>query len=74
MLESLKTVTRRGRVLIVGISAVGLVLVGLGLALAATREKEAIPLPAVDTATQPAMPPIDVAAPTETKIATFALG
>ena len=68
---------RRTTILAAVVSA-GLLLVGLGFTLPSLRKKAAVKAPEEDLAQEsmnrPAIPPIDAAAPTGVKTATFALG
>ena len=71
------TAARRASIVAAIVSA-GLLLVGLGFTLPSLTKKAAVKAPEEDLAQEPmnrpAIPPLDAAAPTDVKTATFALG
>jgi hypothetical protein len=71
MADLINATTPVQRILVV-VCCVGLVL-GV-IYLASTKEKETMALTETEVRTRAATPPIDVAAPTRTETATFALG
>jgi hypothetical protein len=62
------------RILVLASLAAGVLLAGLLLLISPWGNREAAGAPVLDLTEQPAIPPIDAAAPEDVQTATFALG